>query len=205
MSKGLLLLSGGFDSPVAGWLMKQRGLDVEAIHFSSEPFTDKTPEEKSLELAKKIGIEKVYVSKIGQALSEMTKKCEHKYYYVLQRRLMWRIAEQLAKKNGQEFLITGENLSQVSSQTLQNMKAVDNSVQISVLRPVLCNDKQETIELAKKIGTHDLSKGPEFCCVLGPKNPITKATIEGVEREEEKIDWKNMIDSALEAVECKKL
>ena len=181
--KGLLLLSGGFDSPVAGWLMKQRNMDISAIHFSSEPFTDKTPEEKCVDLAKKLGIKKLFVAKVGQALSEMTKKCEHKYYYVLQRRLMWRVAEQIATKENIDFLITGENLSQVSSQTLQNMKATDAAVKLPILRPVLCNDKQEIIDLAKKIGTHDLSKGPELCCVLGPKSPITKARIEGVERE----------------------
>lgn len=204
-TKALLLLSGGIDSPIAGYLIKQRNIEVDAIHFSSEPFTDKTPENKSIDLAKKINLKKVFVAKIGNELSQLTKKCEHKYYYVLQRRLMWRIAEIVANKEGYEFLITGENLSQVSSQTLENMKVTDKAVNITILRPILCNDKQETIDLAKKIGTYDLSKGPEFCCVLGPQNPATKARLHDIEREEENLDIKEMINNALETLECKKL
>ncbi len=203
--KALLLLSGGIDSPVAGYLMQKKGLEIIAIHFSSEPFTDNTPENKSIEAAKKIGIKQLFTIKIGNQLSELTKKCTHKFYYVLQRRLMWRIAEIIAKKEDCKFLVTGENLAQVSSQTLSNIKATDNSVKLAILRPILTFDKQETVDLAKKIGTYEISKGPEFCCVLGPKSPATKTTIKTIEKEEEKIDLKDMIKEAIKSIKSNKL
>ena len=203
--KGLLLLSGGIDSPVAGYLMKNKNVELIAVHFSLEPFTDNTPEKKSMELARKIGIKKLYVVKQGDAHSEIVEKCEHRYYYVIGRRLMWRIAEKIAEKEKCDFLVTGENLGQVGSQTLDNMAVTDNAVKIKILRPLLCNDKSETINIAKQIGTFELSSGPEMCCVLGPKHPATKSTIEIIKKQEEKLDIKRLINQSMEELKVAEL
>ena len=110
---------------------------------------------------------------------------------------MFRTAEKLAEQEGCEALITGENLGQVGSQTLTNMSVISRAVKLPILRPILCNDKNDTIRLAEKYGTFELSKGPEICCTLGPKNPTTRAKLEIVEREEEKIDVRELIQDAL--------
>ncbi len=196
--KAVLLLSGGFDSPVAGYLMKQQGLDIIAVHFSSQPLTDSAAEEKSRTLAKMIGCEKFLIVPFGHHLAAIAKNCEHRYYYILMRRMMWRVAEEIAKKEGCTFLITGENLGQVGSQTVENMFLTDKSVTLPIMRPVLSYDKQEIINLAKEIGTHDSSLGPELCCLLGPKNPATKGRIKVVNEEEKKLDILGIVKKAVE-------
>ncbi|MBW3023223.1 7-cyano-7-deazaguanine synthase, partial [Candidatus Woesearchaeota archaeon] len=143
--KALLLLSGGIDSPVAAYIMKEKGVEIIALHFSLEPFTDDLPERKSKQLCKKLGIKKMYVVKQGDIHAEIVDKCEHRYYYVISRRLMWRVAEKIAEKENCDFLITGENLGQVGSQTLDNMGVVDNAVKMKILRPLLTYDKNEII------------------------------------------------------------
>ncbi|MEM4336597.1 MAG: 7-cyano-7-deazaguanine synthase [Candidatus Woesearchaeota archaeon] len=201
--KGVLLLSGGFDSPVAGYLMKKEGIEIIAIHFSLEPFTDDSAEKKSIELAKKLGIKKIYVIKQGDVHAEIIEKCKHKYYYIIGRRIMWRIAEKIAKKEKCDFLITGENLGQVGSQTLDNMSVIDSAVKIKILRPLLCKDKVEIINLAKQITTYEVSCGPEMCCVLGPKHPATKSKLEDIQNEEKKLNIKKIINKSLK--ETKKI
>ncbi len=196
--KALLLLSGGFDSPVAGYLMKEQGIDISAVHFSSQPLTDDSAEEKSRLLAKMIGAEKFLIVPFGHHLGTIAKNCLHRYYYILIRRLMWRVAEKIAKKEGCTYLITGENLGQVGSQTVENMFLTDKAVTLPILRPVLSYDKQEIINLAKKIGTHDASLGPELCCLLGPKNPATKGRIKIVNEEEKKLDILGIVKKAVE-------
>lgn len=200
--KGLLLLSGGIDSPVAGYRMQQLGVDLIAVHFSSEPFTTNEAERKSCVLAEKLGIPTLYVVLHGSCYSLLVKHCTHKYYYILMRRLMLRTAEALAQQEQCDFLVTGENLGQVASQTLSNMATITEAVRIPVLRPLLCNDKQETIALARKIGTYDLSKGPEFCCVLGPKHPATQSTIDVIHTEESSLDICGMIEQSIKHMKC---
>lgn len=195
--KALLLISGGIDSPVAGYLMKKQGVELGAIHFSNEPITDEEAELKSKKLAEKLGIKTFYVIPFGKTLEYLANKCEHKYYFVIMRRFMYRIAEKIALKNGYEYLITGENLGQVGSQTLHNLSAIDNSIKMRVLRPVLCNDKVETINIAEQIDTLELSKGPEICAVLGPKHPVTKAKLEKVLEEESKINVDEIVNGCV--------
>lgn len=213
IQKALLLLSGGFDSPVAGYLMKKQGLEIIALHFSLEPFTDNSAEIKSKKLAKHIGIKKFITITNGAQQAELTKKCDHRFYYILQRRLYLRIAEKIAKTNpnnifgkqGCTYLITGDNIGQVGSQTLKNMEVITRAVNIPILRPILTNDKNETIDFAKKIGTYDLSVGPEMCSVLGPKHPATTSTLEKVENEESKIDINQLIEESLKTMKIESL
>ena len=198
--KALLLLSGGIDSPVAGMIAKQKGIELIAVHFSLEPFTDDTAEKKSIELAKIIGIKKLYVIRHGEIHAEIVKNIQHKYYYIVTRRLMWRVAEKIAEKEKCDFLITGENLGQVGSQTLSNLTVIDKAVRIKILRPILSNDKNETVELAKKLGTYELSCGPEMCSVLGPKHPATGSTVEIIENEERKLDLQRLLKQSMDNI-----
>lgn len=202
--KGLLMLSGGIDSPVAGHLMQRQGFELIALHFSLEPFTDNSPELKSKALAKKLGLMTFITIKNSSQQAELTKKCEHRYFYILQRRLMLRIAEKIAERFGCEYIITGDNLGQVGSQTLKNLEVITKAVNIPILRPLLTNDKQETVDLAKKIGTYEESCGPEMCSVLGPKHPATSSTIENIKREEEKLDINKMVEDSVKSMKIEK-
>ena len=185
--RSVLLLSGGFDSPVAGYLMQKKGLEIVAVHFSTAPFTDDEPEKKCRKIAKHLGFHKLYIVNTGKEFVRVSKECNHRLYFVLTKRLMVKIAEKIAKKEKADFLITGENLGQVSSQTLQNLDAITRAAKLPILRPLLCMDKEEIINIAKEIGTYETSIGPEVCEILGPIDPTTKARIEDVEFEEEKI------------------
>jgi thiamine biosynthesis protein ThiI len=113
---------------------------------------------------------------------------------------MWRVAEKIAENEKCDFLVTGENLGQVGSQTLSNLTVIDKSVKMKILRPVLCNDKNETIAMAKKFGTYELSSGPEMCSVLGPKHPATSSTAEVIENEEKKLDLQKLLKQSMENI-----
>ena len=195
--KGLLLLSGGFDSPVAGYLMQKQGVEVLAVHFSSKLVTDVESEKKSRKLAQKLKFNNFFTIDISSQLIKLSKECNHRLYFVLMKRLMYKIAEKIAKKERCKFLITGENLAQVSSQTLQNLCVIDRSVSIPVMRPLLGLDKQEIIDISKEIGTYDISCGPEHCDALGPLKPITQAKLAEVLEAEEKININDIVDNVL--------
>lgn len=195
--KGLLLLSGGFDSPVAGHLMKTRGLDLVALHISYEPVTDDASVHKAVRLARHAGIPKVFVVRAGDAFKEVVKHCRHKLYFVITKRLMMRVASAIATREACDYLITGESLGQVSSQTLKNLDVINRAARVPVLRPLIGFDKQEIIDRAKGIGTYEISVGPELCDILGPKHPATQARIEDVEREEARLDIKGLVDGMI--------
>ena len=203
--KALLLISGGIDSPVAGWMMKQRGLEIIALHFSVEPFSDNSPELKSKKVSKHLGIKKFITVTNGKQQAILTKKCDHRFYYILQRRLFLRIAEVIAKKENCKYLITGDNIGQVGSQTLKNMEVISSAVKIPILRPILTNDKNYTVEVAKKIKTFEDSIGPEICSILGPSNPATKSTVKRIEWEESKIDVNELISESMKDMRIDKL
>ncbi len=195
--RGVLLLSGGIDSPVAGHLLSRQGLEIIGMHFSLEPFTDSAPEEKSRQISDLLGFSRLYVCRIGDALAEIARNCKHRYYFVLSKRLMYRLAESLAREQSSRFLITGESLGQVSSQTLHNLKAIDEAVQIPVVRPLIGWDKVDIVKAAREIGTYDISKGPEVCDVLGPSHPATQAKLDVVHAEEERLDYEAMLRESL--------
>ncbi|MBS3152834.1 7-cyano-7-deazaguanine synthase [Candidatus Woesearchaeota archaeon] len=185
--KGLLLISGGFDSAVAGYLMQQKGVEVHAVHFSYEPFTDNSPEIKSKATSDLLNFKSFTVINISKEVEEIAKKCNHRLYFILSKRLMMKKAEELAKELSCDFLITGENLAQVSSQTLSNLQSITDAAKMQILRPLLTYDKEEILKIARKIGTYEISKGPEVCDCLGPKNPATKSYLEEVRLEEKKL------------------
>ena len=195
---GLLLLSGGFDSPVAGHLMRTvQGMEVAAIHFSLEPVTDDASVRKAERLAAHLGLRRLYVVRAGDAFKALVKNCRHKLYFVLSKRLMMRVASELARREGYRVLITGESLGQVSSQTLPNLAVIDRAATVPVLRPLVAFDKQEIIDRAKAIGTYEISVGPELCDVLGPPHPATAARLDDVATEEANVDLGGLVASVL--------
>ncbi|MEM5799706.1 MAG: 7-cyano-7-deazaguanine synthase [Candidatus Aenigmatarchaeota archaeon] len=188
MTKAIVLLSGGIDSPVAAWMIKRFGIELIALHFSNEKFTGKGPEEKAKKLADFLGIKKFISIDASEDFEKIATKCNRKYYFVLIKRYMMRKAEEIAKKEGCSFIVTGESLGQVSSQTLNNLISITKVATIPIIRPLLTMDKQEIIDLARRLGTFEISKGPEVCDLLGPKHPATKSRHEDLLKEEEKLN-----------------
>ncbi|HUR70319.1 MAG TPA: 7-cyano-7-deazaguanine synthase [Candidatus Thermoplasmatota archaeon] len=197
MTRALLLLSGGFDSPVAAKLLQEQGVELEAVHFSLEPFTDDAAEKKCVALAKHLGIARVHVVAAGPLFGELTQKADQRLYFVLSKRLMARVAGAMAPGLGCEALATGENVGQVSSQTLPNLSSIDRASPLPVLRPLIAWDKVDIIDTAKEIGTYEISVGPEVCDVLGPSHPSTGASLERVEKEEGRLDIPSLVKRGL--------
>lgn len=174
--KAILLLSGGFDSPVAGRMLQQQGVEVEALHGSFEPVTDDASVRKARDLARQLGLKRMWVAKIGESLGKIPHDAEaHRYYFLLQKRLLYRLADALADEVGADAIATGENLGQVSSQTLPNLVALEAAARRPILRPLLGLDKVDILRLAREWGTYDTSVGPELCDLLGPDKPATAA------------------------------
>lgn len=195
--KGLLLLSGGIDSPVAGKLVQEQGVALEAVHFSLQPFVDARTEEKCVALARHLGLKELMIVPAGPAFAELTKKCDHKLYFVLSKRLMAQAASRLAAERGADVLVTGENLGQVSSQTLPNLATIDAAAALPVVRPLLGYDKSEIVDLARAYGTFETSKGPEVCDVLGPDRPLTRSRPHEAAAEEAKLGEGDLVGKML--------
>jgi len=198
--KALLLLSGGFDSPIAGHLMQRKGLEVLALHFSLEPVTDDASVTKAKKLAAGLDFGGLFVVRAGDAFKEIVKRTRHALYFVLSKRLMMRVASEVARREGCTYLITGESLGQVSSQTLANLSVIDTAASVPVLRPLIGFDKQEIIDRARALGTYDISVGPELCDVLGPEHPRTRATPDEVARAESNLDVAGLVRQVLETL-----
>lgn len=199
--KGVLLLSGGIDSPVAGHVLIREGCDLVGLHCSLEPFTDDAPEAKARRLAAHLGLSTLCIARIGDPLAALARACDHRHYFVLSKRLMLRLAEAVARQEGATFLATGESLGQVSSQTLGNLRAIDGAVALPVVRPLIGWDKTEIVHRAQAIGTYEVSVGPEVCDVLGPSHPVTRARLDRVEAEEAKLDVAALLRTALAGVQ----
>lgn len=198
--RALLLISGGIDSPVAGYLMKKK-LNLIGIHFNNYPFTGKQELEKTKQLCKKIGIKNLYVVNHGDFQTEILKKANRKFQCILCRRMMFRISEEIAKKENCKFFVSGENIGQVASQTLENLETTDSVTKLNILRPLLTYDKNEIIEISKKIGTYEISTLPGVCCTAVPKFPATKSKIEQLKREEEKLNIKEITKKAIKSAQ----
>ena len=200
---GLLLLSGGIDSPVAGYMMAKRGLRIEAVHFESFPYTSEMARDKVIRLARTVaaytGDIYVHVVSLTHIQEELVKHCEEDYFTLLLRRYMMTIASRIAGDHDSKCLITGESLGQVASQTVEAIAVTDNAATIPVLRPCIGMDKEEIVEISRKIGTFDISIEPyEDCCtVFTPKHPRTKPVLEKVLLQEQKLDFEALVEEAI--------
>lgn len=205
--KGLLLLSGGIDSPVAGYLTMKRGVGIEAIHFHSPPYTSERAKEKVIDLAQKLAYYghsvRVHIIPFTALQQTIHREVPHGYSMTIMRRMMMRISEEVAKKRGILSLITGESLGQVASQTMESMHAINAVTNYPVLRPLVAMNKEEIIEISQQIDTYPISIRPyEDCCtVFVPKSPKTKPRLEKVEEFEKAIDTEAEIAKILDNIE----
>ena len=205
--KGLLMLSGGIDSPVAGYLAMKRGIPVDAVYFEAIPHTSLEARNKVISLSKKLAkysdTVNLHVVNFTPIQEEIYKNCHPNYCITIMRRMMYRIMEKLAKKYQAYAIINGESVGQVASQTLTSMSVINEVTNMPVLRPVACFDKLDIIDLAKKIDTYDISILPyEDCCtVFVPKHPVINPSLEQAKKEEEKFDFMSMIDDAVGGVD----
>jgi len=205
--RGLLLLSGGIDSPVAGYMIAKRGVTVEALHFESFPYTSELARDKVLRLAKIVcaytgGEMKVHVVSLTHVQEELVKNCEEDYFTLLLRRFMMSIADRVAEKYNCGALITGESLGQVASQTMEAIGVTDPMSSRPVFRPCIGMDKEEIITISRKIGSFDTSIEPyEDCCtVFTPRHPRTRPELKKVLVQEEKVDFAALCDEAIEGM-----
>ena len=217
--KVAVLLSGGIDSPVAAYRIMKRGASIMAIHFHSYPFTSRASIDKVKELTKILApyhggkLIPLYVVPLADAQKQVVQKCQERYRVLLYRRLMLRIAKQIAQREGAQALVTGESLGQVASQTIENIVAVESSLRdgvpslrdgyLPIFRPLIGFDKQEIIEEAKRIGTYNISIQPhdDCCSLFMPKRVATRARAEDLDREEQKFDVKLLAENTLSNAE----
>lgn len=210
--KAALLLSGGIDSPVAGWMISKRGVSLDAVHFHSHPYTSDRAKEKVIDLAKIIskytGTINLHVVPFTDIQLAIIDKCPKNYLTLIMRRIMMQIAERIAVRNGAKALITGESIGQVASQTMESLAVTDNAVSIPVFRPCIGMDKEEIVQISKKIEAYETSILPyEDCCtIFVPKHPKTKPSVEEiVEAEKALTDLEDMINAAIEGDEVIKI
>ena len=205
--RAAVLLSGGIDSPVAGYMIAKRGVELECIHFFSYPYTSERAKEKVLELAKlmtkycgRMTVDAVGFTEIQEAIRD---HCREEYFTIIMRRFMMRISEAIARDHGAKCLVTGENLGQVASQTMDAMAVTGAVVHMPMFHPLIGMDKEEIVSIARRIGTLETSILPyEDCCtVFTPKHPKTKPVLEAVEAEEARLDVEGLIARAIENTE----
>ena len=204
--RGMLMLSGGIDSPVAGYLAMKRGVKIDAVYFEAMPHTSLEARNKVIELCKKLAN---YTDQINLHIVNFTpiqeqiyKNCREDYCITIMRRMMYRIMEKLSKSHKGYAIINGESIGQVASQTLTSMNVINSVTNMPVIRPVACLDKLEIMDIARKIDTYDISILPfEDCCtVFVPKHPVINPRIDISEYEENKFDYQNMIDEAVDSI-----
>lgn len=207
--KAMLLLSGGIDSPVAGYMLAKRGVFISAVHFASPPYTSERARLKVEQLCEKMtdycGEIHFYCVPFTEIQETLKNKCPEEYFTILMRRLMMLIAQEIAQKEGASVLITGESVGQVASQTLQAMVCTDAVCKMPVFRPCIGLDKTEIIEIARKIDTFDISIQPyEDCCtVFTPKHPKLRPQLDRIEAAQERGDLAELIRKAVEETEYK--
>lgn len=205
--RGLVLLSGGIDSPVAAWMMAKRGMSIEALHFHSYPYTSERAREKVEELASILAVYcgrfKMHVINLLPIQEQIAANCPEDEMTILVRRFMMKIAEAVAAKTECTMLVTGESLGQVASQTAEAITVTDRGVSIPVMRPLIATDKVDIMDIASEIGTFEKSIEPyEDCCtVFLPKHPVTKPKLERIEKSESKLDSEKLIEEAVESME----
>ncbi len=203
LGKGLLMLSGGIDSPVAGYLAMKRGVRIEGLYFESPPHTSEAAKNKVITLAKTLSdyscYIKLHVINFTKIQETILKECPHEYLITIMRRMMYRIAERVADCQNCKVLINGESIGQVASQTLTSMSAINEVVRMPVIRPVACLDKIDIIDIAKKIETYETSILPfEDCCtIFVPDHPVINPDRKLCEEYESLFDYESLIDEAI--------
>ena len=211
LGKGMLMLSGGIDSPVSGYLALKRGVRIEGIYFESPPHTSEAAKNKVLELTRILtkysGYVKLHIVNFTNIQESIYKNIPHEYLITIMRRMMYRISERIAKRSNAKVIINGESIGQVASQTLTSMLAINSVINMPVIRPVACLDKLEIIDIAKKIGTYETSILPyEDCCtIFVPEHPVINPTIEKCVEYEKLIDVDGLINDAVNNVEVIKV
>ena len=209
--RAAVLLSGGIDSPVAAYMIAKRGVEIECVHFFSYPYTSERAKDKVLELARlltrycgRMTVNVVGFTEIQEAIRD---NCPEEFFTLIMRRFMMMISERIANRHGCQCLVTGENLGQVASQTMEAMAVTGACVDLPIFQPLIGMDKEEIVTIARKIGTMETSILPyEDCCtVFTPKHPKTKPTVAQVDKACEKLDFDALIERALENTELIKV
>ena len=204
---GLLMLSGGIDSPVAGYLTLKRGVNIECLYFESPPHTSMEAKNKVLKLASILneysGHVKVHVVPFTEIQEAIFKKCPDTYMITIMRRMMYRIADKYSEKIGAKIIVNGESIGQVASQTLSSMECINNVTNKPVIRPVACLDKLEIINIAEKIGTYETSILPfEDCCtIFVPKHPVINPSLKACAEYEKAFDYEELINKCIDNIE----
>ena len=205
--KVVSMISGGIDSPVAAYLMLKNGCEVIFAHCHSFPIVSRTSVYKTIQLVKILGknqpLNILYLIPLGEIQTYLRTRVDPRYLIIFYRRFMFRIAEKIAEREGAEAIVTGESLGQVSSQTLPNMITIEEAISIPVIRPLIGLDKQEIMDLARKIGTYEISIKPqEDCCTLFvPKRQITAAKLEKIKEMESQLPIEKLVKNALNKME----
>ncbi len=207
--KAMLLLSGGIDSPVAGYMIAKRGVTLEAVYFHAPPYTSERAKQKVVDLAKIVsqyaGAIRLHVINFTEIQLYIYEQCPHDELTIIMRRYMMKIAEKIAEENGCLSLVTGESIGQVASQTMQAMAVTNAVCHMPVFRPLIAFDKQEIVDISEKIGTYETSIEPyEDCCtIFVAKHPVTKPLLHKIEKSERNLEEKidEMVDRALETEE----
>ena len=205
MAKLVSLISGGIDSPVAAYLMLRQGVEVIAVHMDNRPFTDEKNLNKALSLIRHLQHLahrpiRMYVVPHGPNHIAFARNCNRHLHCLFCRRMMYRLAGRIAQKEGADGILTGESLGQVASQTLQNLMVENQVIRVPVIRPLIGLDKVEIIDIARKIGTYEISTLPGLCCTIVPKKPATAARAADIQNEEEKIDLGALIERSLDGM-----
>ncbi len=170
-------------------MVQEQGVELVPLHCSFEPVTDDASVKKARELADLLGLGALHVAKLGEALGRIpADRDAHRFYFVLQKRMFYRLAQRLANQVGATAIVTGENLGQVSSQTLSNLATLEEATELPIIRPLLGLDKMEIVDLAKKYGTYETSLGPELCDLLGPDKPATVSRTDVIRTTEARLD-----------------
>lgn len=200
------LISGGIDSPVATYLMLRRGDDCICVHFDNRPFTDEKQLKKTKKLVSKLeeisGRKlKLYLVPHGETQLRFARETIRRYGCIFCRRMMFRVAEKIAEREGAKAIVTGESLGQVASQTLENILVEEEAVSIPIIRPLIGFDKVEIQEIARKIGTYEISIEPGLCCTIVPNKPATRSNVKIIRDEESRLDINDLVEKSVSEAE----